>query len=165
MNTSLLMNSSCILLIVNGMYYMTRSHKNYPGLWMTVYKQDYLVFTIKTCSDASIALSQLAGISEVSAYEIEIQLTPTTVYYRIYDEGESVKNGSTLNFKDCKKTEQEYWICWRNGTIEIGKGTLLGQTKQLDYYDPDPHDVNFLGFASKKDTRWYFHDVQGIKHQ
>ena len=127
---------------------------------MTVYKQDYLTFGMKTCTNASIALSQLAGISQISSYEIEIEMRLLYITFRIYNEGTLVKKVEKGNLYDCDK-ERDYWIGWRNGTIEVGMGNVFGSTTQVDYYDPDPHEVNFLGFASANDTRWNLHHIQG----
>ena len=62
---------------------VTHGPKTYNNMWMTVYGQDYLVFTMKTCSTAFISLSQLSGVTSIKAYEVKVGVSRGHLFHSI----------------------------------------------------------------------------------
>ena len=137
------------------------THFDYNQFWMTTAGRDHLTFRLTTCGSAQIALSQLAAVTEVASYEIDIAVGTLLDAVRIRSEGVQQASKVIPDIAGCKK-DKAFWIGWRDGKVEIGLGNIFGQTSVLAWTDTSPHEVNFIGMGSSNDgvTQWYFESLQ-----
>ena len=126
---------------------------------MTVERQDFVVFRVKSCADAFIRLSDTQNGKDV--YEIAIGEDPQDGPIRsVIRNG---KNGTEEAWKDtpgilsCAEFRQ-FWASWTNGLIQFGTGPVPGQNSIIGWKDPDAFSVTTLSVATGWDTtgEWKF---------
>jgi hypothetical protein len=54
---------------------------------------------------------------------------------------------TSINVPSC--TEFNYfWISWANGMIKMGKGLISGEDTFIEYDDPNPYTVRYMGVST-----------------
>ena len=108
--------------------------RQYRTLWRSVYNDYYFVFEIKACGDAMVVLAPSVGDIHL-AFEIGIGLDKNTQsIIRRSIQGPGVMTVSTLNILSCNES-RPFWVGWRDGHIEVGKGNIPGQNRFMSYYN------------------------------
>ena len=44
--------------------------------------------------------------------------------------------------------DRSFWISWRNGVIEVGRGYVVGRERFMMWADPEPRSVHSVTFAT-----------------
>ena len=140
----------------------TPNRDAYDTLWLTVPDRTYKVFRIKACSDAKVALSQFVGNTATHSYEVVYGATSNSrTVLRKYSLGVSteVATGPSPNVLNCELPDF-FWVSWENGFIAAGRGLHPGEDGFVGYRDPQPYEVNALGFAGRASV-WGFGTLDG----
>ena len=128
---------------------------------MTAGSRDHMSFRLRTCGSAHVALSQLAAVTDVASYELDIGMGVLQDTLRIRSGGVEKAKKSVLDIGSCRQ-ERDFWVGWRGGTVQIGLGTIPGDSSMVSWTDPNPHEVNFVGTASSDGDAAYW-DLQAIQ--
>ena len=134
------------------------------------------VFTVKSCSDAHIALSSIPGDTTQKTYEIVLGgWSNTKSVIRIGRLGAVMMSRDTPGLLVCDK-ENPFWIAWKDNLFEVGQGFVYGQQKFLSWKDgrSETFLVNSMSFATGWGAEAYwtilqltgtlFHILQCIDH-
>ena len=119
-------------------------------------QEKYIQFKVKGCNDAHLILSENRNDS-FQSYEIVIGgWGDTTSVIRSCRQCQhrAVKYHTPISCTEYKP----FWVSWRNGTIRVGEGQEVGTGVFMEWTDPNPHPVKFIGFSSWSDhpTQWMF---------
>ena len=141
----------------------TPARFGFDTLWLRQVQKSSVVFGVRTCNDAILALSE--EMQQVSnSYEIiiggysnqrsEIRPNVQTVPVTWLD---------TPDILSCNET-RFFWVSWEGGVIEVGLGLRVGQRRFLFWKDLSPRNVTAVGFSSwDKENDWEFTHNEGIK--
>ena len=142
----------------------TTQQRSFRTTWITVTDRDYIVFAVKTCQEAIIALSDIPGITTYHSYIINIGHDNNTASsIRDADTGAVLDTVSTPGILDCKEGHT-FWVGWGEGFLAAGSGGRVGSGRFLQYYNVDVYPVNSLAFSTgtMSDGEWEFHAVKGM---
>lgn len=138
----------------------TSPERGYVTLHRSLLDTQQTVFKVRSTSDARIALLSIPSNFKAPSYEITVgakQNTITTLRCRSQsgDVVFSVDSPDILSNQELRT----FWVRWINGTIEFGRGDVVGSTRVLTYEDPDPtyrkhvHSIAVSSLASGT-TEW-----------
>ena len=142
----------------------TTEERSFRTTWVTVTDREYIVFAVKTCQEAIIALSDIPGITTYHSYIVNIGHDNNTASsIRDADTGAVMDTVSTPGILDCKEG-QTFWVGWGEGFLAVGSGGRVGSGRFLQYYNVDVYPVNSLAFGTgtTSDGEWEFHAVNGM---
>ena len=138
-----------MLFPVVGMRHKSGDEGTYGDLLISMVDANQTVFSVSTCNDARVALSQLPGIFTHFTYELSIGAqsnSKTTLKGAVG--GAILVEVDTPAILDCQNL-RSFWISWRRGELSFGKGSVPEQGRVLFYQDANSwHDVNALSFAT-----------------
>lgn len=63
-------------------------------------------------------------------------------------EAETVPGGSvvTPGILNCTQS-RSFWISWLNGAVSVGQGCVINQNVIINYTDPNPIQIGYMGLA------------------
>ncbi|CAH1803389.1 unnamed protein product, partial [Owenia fusiformis] len=114
-----------------------------------------LVFEVKACTSAYIALSAIFGVTNSRMYEILISgWSNTKSVIRTCKQGCTRAESPTEGLLKCNEFVT-FWIGWTNGNIALGKGRELGIDQLVEWQDSSPEYITSLAVSSVNGT-WIF---------
>ena len=123
-----------------------------------------LIFQLKSCSDAYLALCQIPGNAYTLSYEIALGINgASSNELRLGVDGE-MKSSSSENLLDCN-SQKDFWIRWDGGNIRFGKGDVVGEQEVLQWQHDDPYDINYVSLTSKNDQDGLWDIISQIGNQ
>ena len=143
----------------------TQAKYSYESLVATVLATNYIVFSVKACSNASIALSQLPDVTDYNTYEIVLGMDSNTKSSISRGKhGPVIASAATPNMLDCNSFKT-FWVRWTNDKrIEVGKGIHAGSSRFLT----TGIESSFTGVASVAFTspdgvtsKWELTEIKG----
>lgn len=135
--------------------------------WLTSFTGDNLVFKVKSCRHASLALSAFLGLSRPLTYVVSIGTKAnkeTEIDWRIGDSTSRVSIASE-NILNCDEY-RDFWVSWRDDMVRVGKGRVVGEDEVLKHEgssDLKSHSVHAvsLGTSEGADGHWDIANYQG----
>lgn len=119
-------------------------------------EEKHITFEFMGCNDAYLILSENRDDS-VKSYEVLFGGWQNTLsVIRTCRQCQSLATASHSPLS-CH-TYRPFWVSWVNGTVRAGEGKNVGINTFMEWTDPTPHPVNFLGISSWKTapTQWKF---------
>ena len=141
----------------NTMTILTPDDSTYNHGWVAVHDIESMVFRVLTCADAHIALATNVGAFD-EAYEVIIGgFNNTMSSIRYNKNGQSMVNVTTKGVLSCFMP-REFWISWRDGSINVGRGGEVFVNTFLSWRDLEPDEVNVMQVSSGNGNRaaWVF---------
>lgn len=120
------------------------------GVYVTQGRQ--ISFNIRASNDAHIALARLKYNTTVDAYEVVIG-----GWYNQRSTIRPCDQCPTDWWVDQRLLKETYpmpfWVTWALNvsgglTIRTGSGYVVLQNEFMSWYDPDPHDINYVGVST-----------------
>lgn len=109
-----------------------------------------MLFSVRACSSAQIALAETLGNLETNAYEIILGAydnTQTFIRKQVGgDEAEEGNSVETPGILDCH-SYRDFYISWNDGTIEVGSGHSSSHAL-LTWHDSNPHEIRDFAMAT-----------------
>ena len=111
-------------------------------------EEDSIIFSVKSCGDVRVALSEVPYNLYTNAYEVVIG--------RLLDMFSTIKdkiNGREMEVKytpgilNCTEI-RTFWVSWQNGTISFGQGSYVGLQHILSWSPPQPHSINAVALTT-----------------
>ena len=119
--------------------------------------RQHLLFSLETCREAYLVLTNQPGVTEDNAYHVVIGAQDNSVTeIRKQSPQTETKSFSTPDILSCTEMRQ-FWLKWEAGTIELGTGEVVGSSSLFSWRDLSPYDVNAISPASKyedKNAHW-----------
>ena len=116
---------------------------------------------MKSCHSAKILLATYLASPEVHAYEVILGGNDNTVSTIAKDtRGNMTASVKTGAFLDCKAS-RFFWISWKGGSFEVGRGNVPGVTGFLKLLDGDPYQINAVSFAGDVSAEWHLTEAEG----
>ena len=107
-----------------------------------------LVFAVKACTSASVALCWVPGIYVYYCYELEIGTNNNTeTVLRSSIGGPILKSAQTPQILNCDSMPL-FWVTWKNGYISFGKGPVPDQGAVFTVNDPEWHSIYSVSFLT-----------------
>jgi len=117
----------------------TNLTRGYTTLHRSLLDTQHAVFKVRTSRDAKIALLSVPSNYKAASYEITIgaQENTVTILKCRSPSGDVAFEVGTPSILSADEL-RHFWVQWINGTIEFGKGDIVGVSRQLKFTDPDP---------------------------
>jgi Farnesoic acid 0-methyl transferase len=144
---------------------------NYDYTYHTLIpKDDRLSFSVKGCNDAHIMTQTVPGSTVDKHFEIVIGgWTNTRSAIRSRRGGSELVGYEEVGIMACDEYRQ-FWISWRNGTLEVGKNAVYTQSfmlyrmSEVEASNTSIIAVSFAsGFGSEGDWIVYENDVTSVR--
>ena len=122
-----------------------------------------MVFKVKACNDAHIALSSQLGITYIHTYEIVLgAYRNMESLIRNATQGNPWVIHSTPGIVNCTEL-RTFWVGWDSGLIRVGRGGEIGMDQFMHWQDPNPYTVHGLGICSGFEAvaTWQFSYITG----
>ncbi|XP_061194695.1 uncharacterized protein LOC133202836 [Saccostrea echinata] len=119
-------------------------------------QEKHITFDVMGCNDAHLILSKIRN-DTVSSYEIVFGgWSNTQSVIRTHKQGKAMS--SALHSPLSCNTSRPFWVSWENGKIKAGEGKVVSNGTFMEWTDPKPHPVNFIGISSwtTAETHWKF---------
>lgn len=132
----------------------TPPEKEYARFWMTVRDSWQMIFEVKACDSAFVALSTYTFTTTEAMYEIE--LTNSRSYIRKAEDGSVVVEGENGAILHCSEF-RTFWIEWGDHThIYIGEGPDVDRHTLLKFEDSN-HMIKAVSFSTANSNEGEFH--------
>ena len=139
----------------------TPAYFSYNTLWLLQSQKSYVMFGVKACNDALVALCAQMDTSNFT-YEVVIggyNNTQSDIRPGYY-QPPSI-SASTPGILSCTETRY-FWVSYEGGLIEVGQGLDLGQRRFLHWKYEIPHTVTAIGFSGwDVEDEWEFSHTEG----
>ena len=123
------------------------------------YKEQYLTFKVKSCSNTFILLSSVSDLISADFYEIGLGVSNNYRYFVLRKKFDNVvMSRHEPNILNCNEY-RPLWLSWSSGQICVGRGAMVGVDTFFNWTDPaDPIDVTAIGVLSSWRTsgQWIF---------
>ena len=109
-----------------------------------------MVFSVKACNDAHLAMAESEAKPNELAYTIQIgnyKNTKSVIRTSKKPGSENKALALTPNILNCDEF-RTFWVSWRNGRIQVGRGSVPKQRQFMEWEDPRPLPVNFFSVSS-----------------
>ena len=136
----------------------------YNYTWITVDDRKAMVFNVKACNDAHVALSSQLGITYLHTYEIVLGAYGNSMsLIRNATQGNPWVALDTPGIVNCTEM-RKFWVGWGSGLIRVGRGGEVGMDQIMHWQDPNPYAVHGLGISSGWGAiaTWQFSYIQGL---
>ena len=149
---------------VAGQFAQVHSEKSYDyaRFWYTVATRRHLVFSVRACRDAHVALADSFEMNSQHVYEVVIGARRNTYVY-IRDRPRGPIRASVLKSAGLLHCDEfrSFWILWEAGRIEVGKGGDVGVGSLLRWRDPAPRPIHGVSVSTVIGVAgdWQFEDV------
>lgn len=111
----------------------TGSTYSYDRYHQTVKDKQWMLFSVKSCNDAHIALSSNPGFTAEHTYEIVLGgASNKKSFIRNETLSASLVSKDTPGILSCDEY-REFWISWEHDMIEVGTGTDTGRDMFMNY--------------------------------
>jgi len=140
----------------------TPARFGFDTLWLRQVQKTNVVFGVRTCNDAILALSE--EMEKVSnSYEVVIGgYGNKRSDIRSNVQSDAVARMDTPDIVSCNET-RFFWVSWDGGLIEVGLGLRVGQRRFLFWKDLSPRNVTAVGFTGwDKENDWEFTHNDGM---
>ena len=107
-----------------------------------------MMFEVMACNDAHLELMEVPG--NMTSDNYEIVLAGYGGKKSAIREGRSQKSVVLVDTPDllnCNESRQ-FWVGWKDGYINVGRGRRYGQESFMSWQDPNPHPVNAISLAT-----------------
>ena len=138
------------------------TERAFEDVWLTVTGRTNAVFSVKACTDAHVALSEVPGLFTTKTYEIIIG-GYSNAYSKIrLGRDIDLKTEYTQNILNCNEFRY-FWVSWKDGIIEMGAGLVVGSGQVIRYQNPEPFLINGFGISTVEvtDGVWRIDNVGG----
>ncbi|CAH1794507.1 unnamed protein product [Owenia fusiformis] len=116
--------------------------------YLEVDDKTWMIFDVQACSDAHLALAATSDDFSKNTYEIVIGgWSGTKSVIRDARGGGVMAEAETLDIVTCEEF-RSFWVSWKNGLIEVGKGKTHGVGRFMFWTDPNAHVVKALSLAT-----------------
>lgn len=139
---------------------------SYDFAWYNLPGRTSVVFKIKACGDAYVALSMYTGVTSTDTYEVVIGgFNNKRSEIRMEPGGQHVAEADTAEILSCSES-RAFWISWDNNEVLVGKGASVGYEVFLAWREVNPHPVEGVSIATGQDSgqlggTWEFTDIPG----
>ena len=115
---------------------------------------DRLVFMLRGCNDAMLALNYIPGDVSMLSYIIYIGIDGNSKTRLVKKGFEDLFNHTydSPDIINCWE-DRAFWVHWGGSYIEFGKGTTPGSEPVGTLYDPDLLQIHGLSLASQNSVR------------
>lgn len=137
--------------------------RSYSSFVNSVSGSDSVVFGVKACKDARLALSEIPGITTYNTYEVIIGFDSNTQCSIATSVGaEPVVSAYAHNALDCEVLKY-FWVSWRKNALELGFGSAVGSGTILRWASAVMHPVNAISVMTPEEVSatWEFRVAQG----
>ena len=140
----------------------TENSGTHDKFWISAYHRGYLVFKVKTCGLALIALSPIEGLVTVDTCEVTLgasQNTKSTIKCGSLSE----TSADTPDIVNCHE-DRPFWVSWETEAIRVGYGGHVYQDEfmKLDYTTAQMKLIGGVSFASSdSEGVWTVHKPSG----
>lgn len=141
------------------------NERAFEDIWLTVTGRTNAVFSVKACTDAHVALSEIPGLFTTNTYEIIIGGYGNAESKIRLGRDTELKSESTPQILNCNDFRY-FWVSWAGGVIEMGSGLYVGQSQVIRYVNPNPFLINGLSLSTLEvtDGVWRIDNVGGKVH-
>ena len=146
-----------IYLSVDYATFETRGDRIYRTGWVPVSGESSLVFKVKACKEAFLALCQVQGHVYTLSYEFALGVNAGIDNELRYGVDGEAKDNNQAQVLSCDEM-REFWVSWSNGDITLGQGGNVGQDQLLSWNDVNPYDINAVSLTTRKyiTAEWEF---------
>ena len=140
----------------------TQVTSNYETPWMSRNQTDSIVFRVKACEEATIALSPTLYDTD-QAFEVVIGASKNTLcLLRERVGGATIRLENTPGVLSCTMF-RSFWIRWSPREIEFGEGYKVGIRRLMQLLPTRTPMVSYIGFATATvQGRWEISSIIGI---
>ncbi len=148
----------------------TGADDKHGKVWIKETDQTYLVFGVKACFSAKVALTEWRGPQwEENSYVIVIgnaeSVASQKSLIRFKSNGDNMIIVDTPSILSCDET-RFFWVSWKDHLIEVGQGTRVGNQRFMHWLDEDKHftisAANVHGGGNKLlPAQWRIDAVEG----
>ena len=142
-------------LLVSNNYGTSPNH-----LTLTVDNRNHLVFSLDTCGEVSLALSQIPGLMVYKTYLVVIGSGANNDAIEIYSDGEVKYHQHFPCISECRHY-RTFWVSWENGLINVGRGILMNVNLLASWQDTSPHLVGAVSLGGNPSAYWRFYPFRG----
>ena len=143
--------------MVSGNYYTLLTYEGdsyFDSLWFELPFYDleaFVMFRVRACDTARVALSAFHGNTNSQTYEIVIGgWGNTRTVLRRSVKGSIVAEAETIDIVHCDYF-RSFWVYQSRevgGNIEIGSGSVLGEGVLLSWVDDNPYAVTSVSLST-----------------
>ena len=128
-----------LFILVRSAKVYTSSSQTYRTLHRSLLDTQETVFKVKAASDAHISLLSVPSNFKAPSYEVIIGALSNskTVLFCKSSAGDIEFEIDTPNILSSSEL-RSFWLSWINGTIQFGTGDVVGQSRLLNFKDPQP---------------------------
>ena len=127
--------------------------------------RQYFQFEVKSCAEALIALTEIAGNITWHAYEVKIGVNNNKTYIYDAEHKTIVAQASTPEILSCEEF-RPFWVAWTDvgpgRSIHVGTGQVGEKPYVIEYIKlrEDAH-IRAVSLDSVKEADWRFPDDAG----
>ena len=130
--------------------------------WISVKGKNGISFTLSSCGEGLLVISDTAYEPNINAYEIEIGRNNNETVIRSGVLGEIKAQLATPGILPCNKTKS-FWISWAEGLVKVGTGWDMLQAPLISWQDKNAFKVSSVGIATEgqETGSWEFPKLTG----
>ena len=151
------------MIIGRAIRLFTPDNYSYQRVGFSSFYATSVIFKVQACNDAHVGLFEVLDTSGKFPYEIVFGGSKNQwTYIRNQSLISNVASARTPNILDCSKFKT-LWVSWRGGFIEAGVGAIVGDNKVIDWQDPQPRGIHYVGISTGWGSTglWEFSDYKG----
>ncbi len=117
--------------------------------------QTEATFSVKSCEDISLVLSETAGMPTLNTYQVVLGINKNA-QSEIRDgvDGHALVRAQTSNLLSCD-VMRSFWVSWQDGVLCVGTGYIIGQQMFMSWTSPRGSiRVSGISTASVYQAEW-----------
>lgn len=112
-------------------------------------------FGVQTCDSAVLGLSD-SSTGQI-LYEITIGKMQSAIRKASQSKPQVIEQTAGTSCNEVKY----FWISWRGGVIQVGRGVTTGDQIFMWWADPDIVYFNTISVQATKKAKWHFSSIDG----
>ena len=139
-----------------------QSYGYFDTMTMTSNGRPFLVFSVMACSDVTLVMSEILGLTNVRSYKVLIGHGPGQDQLEIHKDNVRQIHRHLSCVLHCTQF-REFWISWEHGLVVFGFGSEVGANAYLEWQDPRPLPIiSSVAVSSYSDTtEWQLRAQEG----
>lgn len=135
----------------------------YDSFITSVAAAEHVVFGVKACQEARLALTEIPGITTRTAYEVTIGAQDNTKCSIASSVRGDIKQEVACSGALSCDNIKYFWISWHDGRVEVGMDSTVGSRRMMTWTPPGMHTINAVSVMTPEETRgtWEFRVNQG----